>query len=100
MLTIERLHTGKVLLPAHVLAIDLAEIAYKKGVFISRLASFMVDTLNAPAESITNHLLGNDGAIVIGLQIKTRLLVDENRIISEVNRSVRVQSSCCHYHIP
>jgi len=56
--TIERLDTGKVQLPAQMLAVDLAEIGDKKCVLITWLAEFVIDTLHATAEGITDQFFG------------------------------------------
>ena len=100
LLTIKGLHAREVLLPAHVLAVDLAEIAHEKGIFVTGLAGLVVDALYALAEGIANQLLRKDCAMMIDLMIKVQLLVDENRIVFELNWCVGVQGSCCHYHIP
>lgn len=49
------------------LAIDVTKIGDEEGVLVTRLAEFMVDGLNTAVEGLANHLLGNDGAIVVGI---------------------------------
>lgn len=49
------------------LAIDVTKISNEEGVFVTGLAEFMVDGLNTAVEGLANHLLGNDGAIVVSI---------------------------------
>ena len=63
--TVERLDAGKVLLPSHVLAVDLAKIADEESVLVSRVTRFVVDVLNAAAKSFTDHLFRDYSAILL-----------------------------------
>lgn len=65
--TIEGPNAGQVLLPAHMLAIDVTEVSDEEGVFVTGLAHFMVDGLHTAVEGVANHLLGNGGAIVVDI---------------------------------
>ena len=58
MLTIERLDSGKILFPAHMLPVDLAEISYEEGVFFTCLAGIMIDTFDPFPQSVSNQFLG------------------------------------------
>ena len=64
-LTIERLDAGQVLLPAHVLAVNLSEVADKEGVLVTWVAGFMVDGFHALAKRIANHMFGQNSSIVM-----------------------------------
>jgi hypothetical protein len=59
-----RLHTGQVLLPAKVLAVDLAKVSDEKGILIAYIASVMIDSLNAAFQGRANQLLGFPGAMI------------------------------------
>lgn len=47
----------QVLLPAHMLAVDLAQVGYEEGVFVAYFAGIMIDGLNAALEGFPNQLL-------------------------------------------
>jgi hypothetical protein len=51
--TIKRLDSWQILLPSHVLPIDLAEISYEESIFVAGLAGFMIDVLESLLQSIS-----------------------------------------------
>lgn len=52
-----RLDPRKVLLPAHVLTIDLAQIGYEEGIFLTYFAGIAVYIFNAALEGFAYKLL-------------------------------------------
>ena len=68
MLTIERLDSGKILLPPHMLSIDLAEISYEESIFVAGLAGVMIDTIDPLLQSSPDELLGQIPAIVFHIR--------------------------------
>ena len=53
-----RLDASKVELPAQVLAVDIAQVGYKEGIFLAGLADLRIDTIDALLEGLANQLLG------------------------------------------
>lgn len=62
-LTIKRSDAGQILLPAHVLTVDVAKIGDEKGILLAGVALLMVDGLDAVDEGLANELLGNGGTV-------------------------------------
>ena len=62
-LTIKWSNARQILLPPHVLSVDLAEISYEESIFIARLAVLMIDTFDPLLQSSPNKLLGGSCAI-------------------------------------
>lgn len=96
--TVKGLHAGKVLLPPHMLAVDLAKIADEESVLISGVAGFMIDILNAVTESITDHLFRDFSAILLVI-IEEGILQKVMAVILVSNRGNALDGSCCHNHI-
>jgi hypothetical protein len=69
-----RLHTSQVLLPAKVLAVDLAKVSDEEGVLIAYIARVMIDSLNTACQGGFDQLLGFPGAMVFNT---TQCLVAE-----------------------
>lgn len=59
-----RLHTGQVLLPAEMLAVDLAKVGDEKGVFVAYIAGVMINSLDTAFQGRSNQLLGFPGAMI------------------------------------
>jgi hypothetical protein len=64
-LTIVGLDAGQVLLPAQVLAVDLAQVGDEEGVFLADATEVVVDGVDAGLERVTNQTLCMDGAIAV-----------------------------------
>lgn len=79
--TIERLDAWQVQLPAQVLPVDLAKVRYKKGIFISGLAEFMVDVLHTLAESIADQFLGRWASGVTVVMVMMIMVVVEEDVV-------------------
>lgn len=99
-LTIERPDPRKVLLPAHVLAIDISQVRDVKGVLFAGVAQFMVHGFHPLVESLTNQLLGVDGVI---FRLKVKGFSDDagllhKQIIVCLNMMI-IKSSSCQHHI-
>jgi len=60
LLTIERPDPREILLPAEMLAVDLAEVGNEESIFITRLTHLMVNGLHTLVESLTDELLGGN----------------------------------------
>ena len=96
-----RLDARKIGLPAKVLAVDLAKIAHKERILISRITRFIVNTLHALAESIANQTFCCKSAIL--MVVEKRLFSDMGIslvVIRKCNRIKVIDDSCCHNHIP
>lgn len=63
-LTIVRLDTSQVLLPAQVLAVDLAQVSDEESVLVADVTDVMIDSLDTALQSGANELLGIARAIV------------------------------------
>lgn len=50
-----RLHSLQVLLPAHVLAVNVANVCYEECVFVARLTGLVIDIGDTLIHDITNH---------------------------------------------
>jgi hypothetical protein len=59
-----RLDASEILLPAHVLAVDVAEVSNEKGILIADVAGVVVNSLDTALQSRANQLLGFPGAMV------------------------------------
>lgn len=57
LLTIMRLHTRQATLPAHMLAVDLAEVGNEEGILIACFASVMIDIIDAGFKRIADQLV-------------------------------------------
>jgi len=66
--TIEWLNSGKILFPPHVLSVDLTEISYEECIFVTGLASVMIDTFDPLLQSSPDKLLGQIPAIVFNVR--------------------------------
>lgn len=62
--TVEGLDAGQVLLPAEVLAVDLAEVCHEEGVLVAGVTHLVVDGDDALVESVADQLLGVHGAML------------------------------------
>jgi hypothetical protein len=58
-------NAGQALLPAHVLAVDLAEIGDVERVLVAGLAGIVVDALDAAAKGLADEALGNAKVFVV-----------------------------------
>lgn len=95
---IEWLDAGEVPLPAEVLAVNLAKVCDKEGVFLAGVAELMVDGAHALAEGLADQLLRIESNIVLkSTQILGFLLY--NMIMDDI-LDVIVEDSRCHNHIP
>lgn len=107
VLTIVWLHTSEVLLPAEVLAVDLAHVGDEESILISGLARVLINALDALLQGLTNHLLGNRLPAVDILDVLMIMLLngaDGGIKWSRLQRqsSIFLEGSCdggrCHYH--
>lgn len=98
MLTVERPNTRQVLLPAKVLAIDLAEVGDVEGVLITRLAELMVNGFHAAVQSLADQDFGINGSMIMILKWLHEVGRLQYIMIDMVG--VALDSCCCHNHIP
>jgi hypothetical protein len=91
-----RLHTSQVLLPAHVLAVDLAKVSDEECVFIADVADISVNGLYTALQRVANQLLWCFSAILLNT---TQYLVID-RMVSAFERKLVFFSSSesrrCH----
>lgn len=59
-----RLDPAQVLLPAQVLAVDLAQVTNEEGIFFASAASILIDRLDTALQSIPNQLLCFSSAMI------------------------------------
>jgi hypothetical protein len=97
-LTIEGTDARHILLPAKMLAVDLAKVSDEEGVFFARFAHLMVDSLDTFVKGFANELLrGIDHSIVLG-RIQDWFLQRNMWVIDIID--VSVEDCRCHNHIP
>ena len=65
VLTIVRLDTLEILLPAQVLAVDVSHVGDEKSILVAGLARVFIDVLHALLQGVANHLLGNGLSILM-----------------------------------
>jgi hypothetical protein len=65
VLTIEGPDSREILLPAKMLAVDLAEVGNEESIFIARLTHLMVNGLHALVESLADELLWGNHVMLL-----------------------------------
>jgi hypothetical protein len=65
MLTEKGLHPRQAVLPAHVLAVDLAQVGHVERVLVAGLAHVVVDALNTAAKGLADEALGQGRIVVV-----------------------------------
>lgn len=61
-----RLDAAQVLLPAKVLAVDLAQVSDEEGILVANVAGIRVNSLNTALQSLPSQLSGQRGAMIVG----------------------------------
>jgi alpha-N-acetylglucosamine transferase len=74
VLTIEGPDSREILLPAEMLAVDLAQVGNEEGIFVARLTHLMVNGLHALVESLTNELLWINQTMLLKSSLKKGFL--------------------------
>lgn len=69
-LTIERLDSGQILLPTHVLPVNLAKIGYEEGILFTSFADILVNAFNLFLQSVSNQRLGCNYAMIICFDVR------------------------------
>lgn len=97
-LTIEGADTWQVLLPAKMLAVDLAKVGNEEGVFFAGFAHLMVDGLNTLVKGLADELLGVVGHSILQGRVQDGFLQCKVRVIDIVD--IGVEDCRCHNHVP
>jgi hypothetical protein len=71
---IEGPDSREILLPAEMLAVDLAQISNEEGIFVTRLTHLMINGLHALVESLTNELFRVNQAMLLKRSLKKGFL--------------------------
>ena len=79
-LTVEWLHPWQILLPSHMLSVDLAKIGHEERIFIAWLAGFMIDFLHPLLQGFSNHLFRNIHAIEIDIRAFFEIRIEAGNI--------------------
>ena len=83
MRTVMRLDTSQILLPAQMLAVDLAQVSDEEGILVANVTDVVVDSLDTALQSGANELLGAARAIVA-----TAAEITVARILFVIQRNV------------
>lgn len=65
--TVKRLHSRQILLPSHMLPVDLAKVSNEECVLLARFARFVINAFDSILEGIANQSLWSTNAMKLDM---------------------------------
>jgi hypothetical protein len=69
------LDPAQVLLPAEMLAVDLAQVSYEESIFFAKLAGIVVDSLDTGLQGLSNQLFSLCGTSAMIISSEVEIMV-------------------------